>query len=146
MKRDRQTKIAKNAVKHHVGDTVVIRTTSWEGVSRLRVALVTNINPAGKMVSKSYDVRTEDGSGIIMIGVDDPKSTQTIMSGLTAGYNNSGASNNMHIHKKHGHTRANYSKSVGKLRYDGEGNGSSLMGHYEKYNNFVFPTQGPRSF
>ena len=35
-----------------------------------------------------------------------------------------------------------------KLRADGEDMDSDTMilGHYEKYNNFVFPTQGPRSF
>ena len=35
-----------------------------------------------------------------------------------------------------------------KLRADGEDMDSDTMilGHYEKHNNFVFPTQGPRSF
>ena len=48
-----------------------------------------------------------------------------------------------------GHTRANYSKDI-PLYFDGESEGSeganTLVRQMEKYNNFVFPTQGPRSF
>ena len=54
----------------------------------------------------------------------------------------------MWIHKRDGHTRANYSKDI-KLRYDGqsqEQEGQLIVGQFEKYNDFVFPTQGPRSF
>jgi len=140
------TKKVETKVTYQVGDNVVVKTTSWSGEVKMRVGIITNVRPAGKMNNCTYDIRTEDGSGLIMTSIDEKKSTQTIMSGLTAGYNNSGTSNNMYIHKKHGHTRANYSKSFGKLRHDGEGSGAMLIGHYEKYNNFVFPTQGPRSF
>ena len=51
----------------------------------------------------------------------------------------------MYIHKKHGHTRANYANGM-KLRADGEGEGIMLTGQYEKYNDFHFPCQGPRSY
>ena len=44
-----------------------------------------------------------------------------------------------------GHTRHNYADNIIQegLRFDGEG---GQMGHMEKKNDFVFPTQGPRSF
>ncbi len=137
-----------NLVKYHAGDKVVVRTNYFKSdESKLQVALVTNVNPSGKMNKRTYDVRTEAGSGMIMIGVDDKKSNQTIVSSITDAWLANGGSNNMYIHKKHGHTRANYASDI-KLRADGEdmkANDTSL-GHYEKYNNFVFPTQGPRSF
>ena len=68
---------------------------------------------------------------------------------LTNAWIANGGSNNMWIHKRDGHTRANYSENV-NLRYDGQSNDSKdsvlLVGQFEKYNDFVFPTQGPRSF
>jgi hypothetical protein len=140
------TKKVETKVTYQVGDNVVVKTTSWSGEVKMRVGIITNVRPAGKMNNCTYDIRTEDGSGLIMTSIDEKKSTQTIMSGLTAGYNNSGTSNNMYIHKKHGHTRANYSEGM-KLRYDGQdGAGTLLVGQYEKYNDFKFPCQGPRSF
>ena len=44
-----------------------------------------------------------------------------------------------------GHTRHHYADDIIEkgLRFDGEG---KSMGHMEKNNDFVFPTQGPRSF
>ena len=113
----------------------------------MEVALVTNVNPAGKLNKRTYDVRTEAGSGMIQVSVDDKKSNQTIVSSITEAWIANGGTNNMFIHKKHGHTRANFASDI-KLRADGEDmeSDSSILGHYEKYNNFVFPTQGPRSF
>ena len=142
----RKSKVKSN-VKYHAGDKVVVRTKDWNGETKLQVALVTNVNPAGKMNSRSYDVRTEAGSGMIQIGVDNLKSTQTIVSSVTEAWIANGGTNNMHIHKKHGHTRANFSKDI-KLRADGEEMKAddTILGHYEKHNNFIFPTQGPRSF
>ena len=139
--------MAKTVAKFSEGDKVVVRTKDWNGESKLQVALVTNVNPAGKMNKRNYDVRTEAGSGLIQIGVDDKKSNMTIVSSITDAWIANGGTNNMYIHKKHGHTRANFSKDI-KLRADGEEMKAedTILGHFEKYNDFVFPTQGPRSF
>ena len=139
--------MAKTVAKFSEGDKVVVRTKDWDGESKLQVALVTNVNPAGKMQKRNYDVRTEAGSGLIQIGVDDKKSNMTIVSSITDAWIANGGTNNMYIHKKHGHTRANFANDI-KLRADGEElkSGDTHLGHFEKYNNFVFPTQGPRSF
>jgi hypothetical protein len=139
--------MANSKIKYHAGDKVVVRTKDWNGNTKLQVALVTNVNPAGKMNKRSYDVRTEAGSGLIQIGIDDKKSNMTIISSVTDAWIANGGTNNMYIHKKHGHTRANFASDI-KLRADGQemDSESSILGHFEKYNNFVFPTQGPRSF
>ena len=137
-----------NSVKYYPGDKVVVRTKYYKSdESKLQVALVTNVNPAGKLNKRTYDVRTEAGSGMIQLSVDDKKSNQTIVSSITEAWIANGGTNNMFIHKKHGHTRANFASDI-KLRADGEEmeSESSVLGHYEKYNNFIFPTQGPRSF
>jgi hypothetical protein len=137
-----------NSVKYYPGDKVVVRTKYYKSdESKLQVALVTNVNPAGKLNKRTYDVRTEAGSGMIQVSVDDKKSNQTIVSSITEAWIANGGTNNMFIHKKHGHTRANFASDI-KLRADGEEmeSESSVLGHYEKYNNFIFPTQGPRSF
>jgi len=52
---------------------------------------------------------------------------------------------NLYVNKNLGHTRANYGENV-KLRIDGQEPGNSAVGHFEKYNDFHFPPQGPRSF
>tara|TARA_R100001443_G_C3228417_1_gene147747 strand:+ start:56 stop:475 length:420 start_codon:yes stop_codon:yes gene_type:complete len=137
-----------NSLRYHPGDKVVVRSKYYKSEeSKLEVALVTNVNPAGKLNKRTYDVRTEAGSGMIQVSVDDKKSNQTIVSSITEAWIANGGTNNMFIHKKHGHTRANFASDI-KLRADGEEmeSESSVLGHYEKYNNFVFPTQGPRSF
>jgi len=139
-------KKVKTKVTYQVGDKVVVKTTKWDGSEvKMRVGLITNVRPAGKMNIRTYDIRTEDGSGLIMTSVDEKKSTQTIVSDITSVWQEQGTGNNMYIHKKHGHTRANYSKDT-KLRADGDAAGIMLVGHYEKYNDFNFPCQGPRSF
>ena len=137
-----------NSLRYHPGDKVVVRSKYYKSdESKLEVALVTNVNPSGKLNKRTYDVRTEAGSGMIQVSVDDKKSNQTIVSSITEAWIANGGTNNMFIHKKHGHTRANFASDI-KLRADGEDmeSDSSILGHYEKYNNFVFPTQGPRSF
>jgi len=142
-------KKVKNAVTYREGDTVVVKTKKWSGEVTYAVGLVTNVRLVTQQTKqRTYDIRTEAGSGLIMTTVDEKKSTQTISSALTTALIESGHKNNMFIHRKHGHTRANYSKDT-KLKYDGQSSekGSSLLlGHFEKYNNFVFPCQGPRSF
>ena len=136
--------------KYQVGDKVVVRTKGWDGTGeKLQVGLITNVHVAGKKLNskRSYDIRTEAGSGLIYTSVDEPKSRQTIISSITNAWIENGGTNNMFIHNKHGHTRGNFSEGT-KLRADGEDmdSDSLTLGHYEKYNNFVFPTQGPRSF
>ena len=136
--------------KYQVGDKVVVRTKGWDGTGeKLQVGLITNVHVAGKKLNskRSYDIRTEAGSGLIYTSVDEPKSRQSIISSITNAWVSNGGTNNMFIHKKHGHTRGNYIAGT-KLRADGEemSSESSTLGHFEKYNDFVFPTQGPRSF
>ena len=94
-----------NSVKYYPGDKVVVRTKYYKSdESKLQVALVTNVNPAGKLNKRTYDVRTEAGSGMIQVSVDDKKDGE-------------------------------------EMKAD-----DTILGHYEKHNNFIFPTQGPRSF
>ena len=140
--------MASKVAKYLPGDKVVVRTKYYKSdESNLQVALVTNVNPSGKLNKRTYDVRTEAGSGMIQVSVDDKKSNQTIVSSITEAWIANGGTNNMFIHKKHGHTRANFSKDI-KLRADGEEMKAddTILGHFEKYNNLTFPTQGPRSF
>ena len=138
--------MAKNN-NYHAGDKVVVRTIDWEGNQKLQVALVTNVRYATTMTKKSYDLRTEAGGSLIYTGVDEARSNQTIVSSITKAWLANDGNNNMHIHKRNGHTRANYSENT-KLRADGEDmdTGDLVIGHYEKHNDFVFPVQGPRSF
>jgi len=148
---------------YHVKDLVVVRTTNWNDESiKYEVGMITNVRYATQLTKKTYDIRTEAGTALILTSVDEPKSNQTIISSITDAWIANGGTNNMWIHKRDGHTRANYNKDM-KLRYDGEtvtktkivtdekeDKGSSmaplLVGQFEKYNDFHFPTQGPRSF
>ena len=129
------------------GDKVVVRTIDWEGNQKLQVALITHVRYATNMTKKSYDMRTESGGSLIYTGVDEAKSNQTIVSSITKAWLDNGGENNMYIDKRNGHTRANYSKNI-RLRADGEDMESEDLeiGHFEKYNDFAFPAQGPRSF
>ena len=129
------------------GDKVVVRTIDWQENQKLQVALVTNVRYATTMTKKSYDLRTESGGSLIYTGVDEARSNQTIVSSITTAWLANGGDNNMYIDKRNGHTRGNYSKNI-RLRADGENmeTGDSPIGHFEKYNDFAFPVQGPRSF
>ena len=139
----------KTNVNYHMGDLVVVKSTDWDKNVKYEVGMVTNVRYATQLTKKTYDIRTEAGTALIYTGVDEPKSKQTIVSSVTDAWIENGGSNNMWIHKRDGHTRSNYSKNI-KLRYDGQSNESQdsvlLVGQFEKYNDFVFPTQGPRSF
>ena len=105
--------------------------------------MITNVRYATQLTKKTYDIRTEAGTALIYTSVDEPKSKQTIVSSVTDAWIENGGSNNMWIHKRDGHTRANYPKGT-VLNFDGDNNGR--MGQMEKKNDFIFPTQGPRSF
>jgi len=148
-------------VNYHPKDLVVVKTIEWTGEVKYEIAMITNVNYATQLTTKTYDMRTEKGSGYIYVPVDGKKKCkQYIDSLLTEAWIAGGGSNNMWIHKRDGHTRANYVDSV-ELRYDGESSKIKtgvvskeevksvpplVVGQFERYNNFVFPTQGPRSF
>ena len=138
----------KTTANYRMGDLVVVKSTDWDKNVKYEVGMVTNVRYATQLTKKTYDIRTEAGTALIYTSVDEPKSKQTIVSSVTDAWIENGGSNNMWIHKRDGHTRANYSKDI-KLRYDGqsqEQEGQLIVGQFEKYNDFVFPTQGPRSF
>ena len=143
-------KIKKVVPDYHVKDLVVVKTLGWDKNDvKYEVGMITNVRYATQLTKKTYDIRTEAGTALIYTSVDEPKSRQTIASSVTEAWIANGGSNNMWIHNRDGHTRANYSENV-KLRYDGQANDSKdsllLVGQFEKHNDFVFPTQGPRSF
>jgi hypothetical protein len=143
-------KIKKAVPDYHVKDLVVVKTLGWDKNDvKYEVGMITNIRYATQLTKKTYDIRTEAGTALIYTSVDEPKSRQTIVSGLTEAWITNGGTNNMWIHNRDGHTRANYSKNI-ELRYDGQANDSKdsvlLVGQFEKHNDFNFPTQGPRSF
>tara|TARA_A100001201_G_scaffold92972_1_gene80929 strand:+ start:250 stop:678 length:429 start_codon:yes stop_codon:yes gene_type:complete len=138
----------KTTANYRMGDLVVVKSTDWNKNVKYEVGMITNVRYATQLTKKTYDIRTEAGTALIYTSVDEPKSKQTIVSSVTDAWIENGGSNNMWIHKRDGHTRANYSKDI-KLRYDGqsqEQEGQLIVGQFEKYNDFVFPTQGPRSF
>jgi len=102
-----------------------------------------------------YYVRSEKGSAYSLVPVDikrrKPRPDYPIISStMTAAFNKAveeGTTKKTNLFAKEnvGHTRWNYSDEVISqgLRFDGE---QGLMGHMEKKNDFIFPTQGPRSF
>ena len=138
----------KTTANYRMGDLVVVKSTDWDKNVKYEVGMITNVRYATQLTKKTYDIRTEAGTALIYTSVDEPKSKQTIVSSVTDAWIENGGSNNMWIHKRDGHTRANYSTDI-KLRYDGqsqEQEGQLIVGQFEKYNDFVFPTQGPRSF
>jgi len=154
-------KIKKAVPNYHVKDLVVVRTLGWDKKDvKYEIGMITNVRYATQLTKKTYDIRTEAGTGLIYTSVDEPKSRQTIVSSITNAWIADGGSNNMWIHNRDGHTRANYSENV-ELRYDGQSSKIKtgvvsdnevkstpplVVGQFEKYNDFVFPTQGPRSF
>jgi hypothetical protein len=99
-----------------------------------------------------YYVRSEKGSGYSLVPVDKRRRKGTpdypvIDSAMTAAFNKAvdngdAKETNLFAKDNWGHTRANFAPDI-NLRFDGDGGG---MGHLEKKNDFVFPTQGPRSF
>jgi len=140
-------KIKGPKANYHVRDLVIVKTVDWDGGVKYEVAMITNKRYATNLSPCSYDIRTEAGCGMIMVSVDEPKGKQTIISSITEAWLENGGTNNMWIHNRDGHTRANYSKNV-NLREDGQTSSESVMRvhQFEKYNDFYFPTQGPRSF
>jgi hypothetical protein len=132
--------------KYSVNDKVVFRTNG-----RNQVGVITNVKTADKKVY--YDLRSEAGSGFVLVPVDKARNKYSdtyavIDSKLTEVFNQAVEDKeceptNLFAKEGFGHTRGNFTKGT-PLYFDGEHNG--LMGQMEKRNDFIFPTQGPRSF
>ena len=133
-------------MRYNINDKVVFQT---QGVNQ--VGVITNRRTSD---NKSYYVRrSEAGSGIVLVPVDKAKnkyakSYAMIDSKLTEIFNASVEAGeteptNLFAKEGFGHTRGNFTKGT-PLYFDGEHNGA--MGQMEKRNDFIFPTQGPRSF
>jgi|TARA_R110000851_G_scaffold158348_2_gene301362 hypothetical protein len=143
---------------YHIKDLVVVKSVDFEGVVKYEVGMITNKRYATNVTTTSYDIRTEGGSGLLYVSVDEPKGKQTIISSITKAWLDDGGTNNMWIHKRDGHTRANYSKEIQLIEDGAQKKEVSIPGaevatpsvmkvhQFEKYNDFYFPTQGPRSF
>ena len=99
-----------------------------------------------------YYIRSEKGSGYSLVPVDKKRRKGTpdypvIDSAMTDAFNRAvekgeAKETNLFAKDNIGHTRANYASNI-KLKFDGEG---GKMGQMEKRNDFIIPTQGPRSF
>ena len=131
---------------YQINDKVVFQT---EGINQ--VGVITN-----KRVSDNktyYDLRSEAGSGFVLVPVDKAKNKYSksyamIDSKLTEAWNNAveaGEATPTNLFAKDGVGHTRYNQPEGTPRYfDGEKDGN--MGNMEKKNDFIFPTQGPRSF
>jgi len=133
-------------VEYEVNDKVVFR---FNDVNE--IAVITNVRRHKKTIT-GYDIRSEKGSGYIIVQVDVNLTTRQrnkrveyplIDSKLTAAWNGSDSDTNLFAKENIGHTRQNFSKGM-PLYFDGEGNG--LVQHFEKRNDLLFPTQGARSY
>ena len=141
-----------------IKDLVVVKLVDWDGIVKYEVAMITNKTYATNLNPCSYDMRTEGGSGLLYVSVDEPKGKQTIVSSITKAWLEDGGKNNMWIHPRDGHTRANYSEDIPLIEDGAQKTELNAAGEkvtipsvmkvhqFEKYNDFYFPTQGPRSF
>ena len=136
-------------MKYEVNDKVVFKTL---GVPAIGV--VTNRRTADKKVY--YDIRSEAGQGYVLVSVDKAKNKYSesyaiIDSKLTASWNaavDAGDVTDTRLFAKEGvgHTRANYAPNI-ELNFDGDQSGpNTMVQQMEKRNDFIFPTQGPRSY
>ena len=99
-----------------------------------------------------YYVRSEKGSAYSSVPVDKKRRKGTpdypvIDSTMTTSWNKAAekgsiTETNLFAKENIGHTRANFAKDI-ELKFDGD---TVAMGQMEKKNDFIFPTQGPRSF
>ena len=133
-------------MRYNVYDKVVFKTNG-----KNQIGVITNKRKSDNKIY--YDLRSEAGSGYVLVSVDKARNKWSanyalIDSNLTKIWNESvedGDSKETNLFAKEGfgHTRANYPKGT-VLNFDGDNNGR--MGQMEKKNDFIFPTQGPRSF
>tara|TARA_R100000664_G_C2697366_1_gene99079 strand:+ start:96 stop:503 length:408 start_codon:yes stop_codon:yes gene_type:complete len=102
----------------------------------------------------AYYVRSEKGSAYSLVPVDKKRRKgydyPVIDSAMTAAWNKAvetgdATKTNLFAKDGVGHTRHNYADNIIEegLKFDGEG---GKMGQMEKRNDFIIPTQGPRSF
>ena len=133
-------------VEYEVNDKVVFR---FNDVNEL--AVVTNVRRHKNTVT-GYDIRSEKGSGYVLVQVDANLTTRQlnkrveyplIDSKLTTAWIGSDSETNLFAKENVGHTRQNFSKDM-TLFLDGESAGG--VQHFERHNDLIFPTQGPRSF
>ena len=133
-------------VEYEVNDKVVFR---FNDVNE--VAVITNVRRHKKIIT-GYDIRSEKGSGYVLVQVDVNLTTRQrnkrveyplIDSKLTAAWIGSDSETNLFAKENIGHTRQNFTKDM-ILVLDGEADGG--VQHFERHNDLIFPTQGPRSF
>ena len=133
-------------VEYEVNDKVVFR---FNDVNE--IAVVTNVRRHKNTVT-GYDIRSEKGSGYVIVQVDANLTTRQrnkrveyplIDSKLTAAWIGSDSETNLFAKENVGHTRQNFTKDM-ILVLDGEAGGG--VQHFERHNDLIFPTQGPRSF
>jgi len=133
-------------VEYEVNDKVVFR---FNNVNE--VAVITNVRRHKNTVI-GYDIRSEKGSGYVIVQVDANLTTRQrnkrveyplIDSKLTTAWIGSDSETNLFAKENVGHTRQNFTKDM-VLVLDGEAGGG--VQHLEKHNDLIFPTQGPRSF
>lgn len=121
-------------MRYEIGDLVIF----WhEHDGTNQVGLVTNRKT--KKGVTTYDLRSEKGAGIVIATVNNAKSTYSINTKLTAIFQANAGKNNMFVDKNLGHTVANYAEDI-QLTDD------YPINHFERNNDFVFKTIGPRSY
>lgn len=136
-------------VRYEIDDKVVFKT---EGVAQ--VGVITNVRGVDSKVY--YDLRSEKGQGFLLVPVDKAKNKYSesyaiIDSNLTDIWNGAVDTGDVTPTKLFakdgvGHTRANYAENI-ELWFDGENVSPNVsVQQIEKRNDFVFPTQGPRSY
>lgn len=137
------------SMRYDVDDKVVVKI---QGVPQIGV--ITNVRTADK--KKYYDLRSEAGQGYVLVSIDKCKNKYSeqyaiIDSKLTASWNaalDAGEVTPTRLFAKEGvgHTRANYAETI-ELHHDGEDSKmGSMVQQIEKRNDFIFPTQGARSY
>jgi hypothetical protein len=137
-------------MKYETNDKVVFK---YQG--EYQVGVITGKTNLKDNKGIGYYIRSEKGSAYSLVPVDikrrKPRPDYPIIdSAMTTAWNNAvekgdATKTNLFAKDGVGHTRHNYADDIIQegLRFDGEG---GQMGHMEKKNDFVFPTQGPRSF
>jgi hypothetical protein len=133
-------------MNYAINDKVVFQTKG-----KNQVGVITNKRKADNKTY--YDLRSESGTGFVLVPVDKAKNKYSksyamIDSKLTEAWNNAveageATPTNLFAKDGVGHTRGNFPEGTPRY-FDGEKNGA--MGNMEKKNDFIFPTQGPRSF